>query len=124
MSESLSDLHTILVLVGSIITLVVLIALIVGSRGKRAYGSMMVGSMLVLGAATTVQWLVGLGLVLAQGSAPNWGHILPMTGAVVVSHLHLRWQGSPDAVRYRTSLLSVVGLMLLIAIGVALLIWS
>jgi hypothetical protein len=123
MSETFSDLHVTITWIAGIVAGLTLILLIVGSRRRQAYGRMMSGMMLAFSGAVTLQWLVGLGLVLSTTPTdpPNWGHILPMTAAALVSHLYHRWNAAAAAVRYRTSLLVVLAVLVLVVVGIALL---
>jgi hypothetical protein len=79
--------------------------------------------MLAFSGFTTLQWALGLILLLATGvfnSGAIWGHAGVMTVAVSVSHLHNRWKKSDDDIRYRMGLLIVITVLALVIIGVAL----
>jgi hypothetical protein len=120
MSETFSDLHVTMTWIAGIIAGLTLILLLVGSLRRQTYGALMSGMMLAFSGAATLQWLVGLGLVLSTTptAPPNWGHILPMTAAALVSHLYHRWNTAEDVVRYRTSLFVLVIVLALVAAGI------
>ncbi len=105
-----------------LITILALLKLILGLVQKSAYDRLTYRLMIAFSGLITVQWVLGLILFLALNSfgvGYRWEHALTMTIAVAVSHMHMRWKKAPDAVRYRTSLLIVVAVLVLVYIGVA-----
>ncbi len=106
-----------------LITVVALVKLILGIVQKQPYDKLTQRIMTAFSMLTSLQWLIGIILMIALGIFNNgqfWSHAGTMTIAVAVSHLHNRWKKSEDSVRYRMSLLVVVAVLVLVIIGVAL----
>ena len=106
-----------------LITLVALVKLILGIVQKQPYDKLTQRIMTAFSMLTSLQWLIGIILLIALGVFNNgqfWSHAGTMTIAVAVSHLHNRWKKSEDSVRYRMSLLVVIAVLVLVIIGVAL----
>lgn len=105
-----------------LITVIALIKLIIGLVQKQSYDTLTQRIMLAFSGLTSLQWLIGLILLLALGtfnSGMIWSHAGVMTVAVAVSHLHNRWKRSPDAIRYRNSLIVVIAVLVLVFVGVS-----
>lgn len=105
-----------------VITVVALVKLVIGIAQKQAYDKLTQRIMLAFSGLITVQWLVGIILLIVLGifsSGQIWSHAGTLTIAVAVSHLHNRWKKAEDSVRYRMSLLVVIGVLVLVIIGVA-----
>ncbi len=105
-----------------LITVVALIKLILGIVQKQSYDQLTQRIMTAFSMLTSLQWLIGIILLIALGVFNNgqfWSHAGTMTIAVAVSHLHNRWKKSEDSVRYRMSLLVVIAVLVLVFIGVA-----
>jgi hypothetical protein len=106
-----------------LITIVALIKLILGVVQKQSYDKLTQRIMTAFSMLTSLQWLLGIILLIALGIFNNgqfWSHAGTMTIAVAVSHMHNMWKKSEDSVRYRMSLLVVIAVLVLVVIGVAL----
>ena len=106
-----------------LVTVIALIKLVLGIVQKQSYDQLTHRIMLAFSGLTTLQWALGIILLLVTGifnSGAIWGHAGVMTVAVAVSHLHSRWKKSDDATRYRMGLLIVIAVLVLVIIGVAL----
>ena len=106
-----------------LITLLALGKLVLGIVQKQPYDKLIQRTMIAFSGLTTLQWILGIILMIALGtfsSGQIWSHAGTMTVAVAVSHLHNRWKKAEDAVRYRMSLLVVSAVLVLVIIGVAL----
>ena len=83
--------------------------------------------MLAFSMGVTLQWVVGLILLVSLGSVTGfgfrhfWEHAGIMTVAVALAHMHNRWKNAPDSTRYRASLAIVVIVLVLVFVGVGLL---
>lgn len=102
--------------------LVALVWMIVGLVQRRTYDQLARRIMLAFSGLLSLQWLLGLVLFVVLGSfelAHRWEHLVTMTIAVGVSHMHNRWKAAPDAVRFRNGLIIVVVVLVLVYIGVA-----
>jgi hypothetical protein len=106
-----------------LVTIIALVKLVVGIVQKRSYDQLTHQLMLAFSGLITLQWALGLILLLALGifnSGAIWGHAGVMTVAVAVSHLHNRWKKADDSTRYQMGLLIVIAVLVLVIIGVAL----
>lgn len=73
-----------------------------------------------------LQWLLGLGLLIAYGSVTGfgvrhyWEHLTMQTIALAVAHLHVSWRKKEygDLTRYKRGILLVAGVLLIIVIGI------
>ncbi|MBZ0285787.1 MAG: hypothetical protein K8L97_33975 [Anaerolineae bacterium] len=110
-----------------IVTVVALIRLGMGVVQGGTYDAMTQRIMQAFAGLTSLQWLIGLIFMFVYGSylglIPGhvWGHLVVMTIAVALSHMHNMFKKKPDNVRFRNSLLLVIGVVVLVIIGVALL---
>lgn len=70
-----------------------------------------------------LQLLLGIILILGMGFGPRYRieHAGTMIAAVVVAHLPAMWRAAPDALRFRNTLFAIVGSLLLIGAGIAVL---
>ena len=74
-----------------------------------------------------LQALLGITYFLWSGIANNqfpayrWAHAATMLVAVFIAHLSARWKVAADKIRYRNTLLTVVGSLALVVVGVFLL---
>lgn len=90
-------------------------------RGGR-YGGMDRGLSSGFSGLMDLQALLGVALLVLKGITPlRLEHAGTMIVAVVVAHLPMRWKNAPDAVRYRNGLFAVLGALLLVSLGIALL---
>jgi hypothetical protein len=106
-----------------LITIAALVKLILGVVQKQSYDKLTQRIMLAFSGLVSLQWLIGIILLLALGvfnSGMIWSHAGVMTIAVAVSHLHNRWKKAEDPVRYRMSLLVVIAVLVLVVVGVSL----
>lgn len=106
-----------------LVTIIALVKLILGMVQKSSYDSLAKRLMMVFSGLITIQWALGLILLLVMGifnSGAIWGHAGVMTVAVAISHMHNRWKKSDDATRYQRGLMIVVAVLVLVIIGVAL----
>ena len=106
-----------------LVTIIALVKLVLGIVQKRSYDQLTHRLMLAFSGLITLQWALGLILLLALGvfnSGVIWGHASVMTVAVAISHLHSRWKKADDSTRYRMGLLIVIAVLVLVIIGVAL----
>jgi hypothetical protein len=120
----LSSLHTSLTWVAGIVTTLVIIRLVAGMVLKQAYARWTQRMMLAFVGLMTLQWAVGILLFLVRGDFDRinfWSHALMMTFAVGVAHQYRRWTTAEDNIRYRTSLLLVSAVLLIVLVGVILL---
>ncbi len=112
-----------------LVTVVALAKLALGFFGSGVYDALTQRIMTVFSGLITLQWLIGLVFLVAYGSVIGfgqrhfWEHLLVMTLAVGLAHMHnsKRWRGLSDRLRFRNNLLLVLGVLLLVIIGVALL---
>lgn len=110
-------------------TVVAIVRLAMGYFGGGAYDGLTRRIMVIFSGAVTLQWVIGLVFLIAYGSVIGfgqrhfWEHLVVMTLALGLSHMHnsKRWRSLADRLRYRNSLLLVLGVLLLVIIGVALL---
>ncbi|MBA3874844.1 MAG: hypothetical protein H0X30_37425 [Anaerolineae bacterium] len=104
-----------------LITVVALVKLALGIVQKQSYDKLTQRIMLAFSGLISLQWLLGIILLIAMGtfsSGQIWSHAGTMTVAVAVSHLHNRWKKAEDPVRYRMSLVIVIAVLVLVVIGV------
>jgi uncharacterized membrane protein YphA (DoxX/SURF4 family) len=104
-------------------TIIVLMKLVIGLVQNSTYDQLTRRLMLVFSGLISLQWAIGLILLLVMGvfnSGAIWGHAGIMSVAVAISHMHNRWKNAPDATRYRMDLLIVIAVLVLVIIGVAL----
>jgi hypothetical protein len=105
-----------------LVTIIALVKLVLGIIQKSSYDPLARRLMLAFSGLVTIQWALGLILLLVMGvfnSGAIWGHAGIMTVAVAVSHMHNRWKKSDDATRYQRGLMIVVAVLALVIIGVA-----
>ncbi|MBL8156632.1 MAG: hypothetical protein JNM70_20815 [Anaerolineae bacterium] len=110
-------------------TIVAIVKLAMGYFNGGAYDALTRRIMVIFSGVVTLQWVIGLIFLIAYGSVVGfglrhfWEHLLVMTLALGLSHMHnsKRWRGLADRLRYRNSLLLVLGVLLLVIVGVALL---
>lgn len=119
-----SDLRWLIVLVAA----AALIRFLAGWLGKGTHGrfdrilAASFGGLLDLQAALGLFFLLWNGLVDGAGFPRHrLEHTALMIAAVVVVHLQSRWRNAADAVRFRNSSFLVMGALVLIALGVAIL---
>jgi hypothetical protein len=106
-----------------LVTIIALVKLILGIVQKSSYDQLAKRLMIAFSGLITIQWALGLILLLVLGvfnSGAIWGHAGTMTVAVAVSHMHNRWKRADDATRYQRGLMIVVAVLALVIIGVAL----
>ena len=106
-----------------LVTVIALVKLAIGVMQKQPYDNLTRRIMLAFSGLITVQWLLGIILLLVLGtfnSGAIWGHAGVMTVAVAVSHMHNRWKKSDDATRNRMSLMIVAAVLVLVFVGVTL----
>lgn len=76
-----------------------------------------------------LQWLIGLILLVVRGAQTGfglrhyWEHLVVMTLAMVLAHGHFMWQRRPlsTQARYTRNLLSIIGVLVLIVVGITVL---
>ena len=69
-----------------------------------------------------LQLLLGIILLIGRGLARfRIEHAVAMVIAVAIAHLSVRWRQAEDPVRFRNNLASVIGALLVIVAGVAVL---
>lgn len=102
-------------------TVIALVYLLLGLVRKGAYTVLAHRIMIIFSGLLTLQWLVGLILLLVRGTFASyeWEHALTMTVAVAVSHMHMRFRRAADSIRYRNGLLIVIAVLVLVYLGVA-----
>lgn len=119
--------HSIVRWVVVAITIVALVKLVAGVVQGSAFDALTQRIMMAFAMGITLQWVVGLVLLISLGSlvgfgVPHfWEHAGTMTVAVALAHMHNRWKNAPDSTRYRASLAIVVVVLLLVFAGVAML---
>jgi hypothetical protein len=119
--------HSIVRWVVVAITIVALVKLVAGVVQGGAFDALTQRLMMAFAMGITLQWVVGLVLLILLGSLTGfgvrhfWEHAGAMTVAVALAHMHNRWKAAPDSTRYRASLAIVVVVLLLVFAGVALL---
>lgn len=110
-----------------VIAVAALVKLALGLTQGSAYDRLARGLMLGLAGSITLQWVIGLAFLIVLGGltgfglAHYWLHLVVMTVALGLAHSFNRWKKAEDATRYRTSLGVLVGVLVLVFIGVALL---
>ncbi len=119
--------HSIVRWIVVVITVVAIIKLIAGVVQGNAFDALAQRLMLAFSMGVTLQWVVGLVLLVSLGSVTGfgfrhfWEHAGIMTVAVALAHMHNRWKNASDSTRYRASLAIVVIVLVLVFAGVALL---
>jgi len=124
MNDFLLQLHSGVRWLVVLATVIAIVKLAIGIIGRQPYDPLTQRLMLVFSGLLSLQWLLGLILFVVLNSFGvlyRWEHAVTMTIAVAVSHLHRRWKSAPDSTRYRSSLIIVVIVLMLVFIGVALL---
>jgi uncharacterized membrane protein YphA (DoxX/SURF4 family) len=104
-----------------LVTVIAIVWMLVGMVQQRTYDALAKRVMLFFSILISLQWLLGIVLFLLSGGfdiSYRWVHALMMTVAVAMAHMHQRWKNSPDSVRYRNSLLVVIAVLILVAIGI------
>ena len=127
MGTTILRLHSAIVYFMVVVTVVTIAKLLIGSFRQQAYGKVTRWLMWIFTGLNTVQWAVGVGLLVALGNFSNiafWTHAGTMTVAVIVSYLPYRWRRADDAVRYKRTLMVVVSVLVLVIIGVIFLLGS
>jgi hypothetical protein len=112
-----------------LVTVAALIKLVLGFLGSGVYDALTQRIMTAFSGLITLQWLIGLVFLIIYGSTVGfgqrhfWEHLVVMTLAVGLAHMHnsKRWRSLADRLRFRNNLLLVLGVLLLVIIGVALL---
>ncbi|MCB9453180.1 MAG: hypothetical protein H6672_17240 [Anaerolineaceae bacterium] len=118
-------LHSIVRWVVVAVTLVTLVKLVMGVVQGGAFDALAQRLMLIFSMTLSLQWAIGIVLLIAVGSvigfgnAYLWEHAGTMTVALALAHMHNRWKKSPDSTRYRASLAIVVVVLVLVFVGVA-----
>jgi hypothetical protein len=103
------------------------VKLALGLVQKSDFDSLTRRIMLAFSGLITLQWLIGLIFLVVYGSAVGfglrhfWEHLVVMTIAVGLSHMHNRFKSAAAPTRYRNTLLLVIGVLGLVFVGVALL---
>ncbi len=119
-----SDLRWLLVLVA----LITVIRLALGLFGRQPYARSSRMLMLAFGILVDVQVLVGLIYFVWNGARDDFWpryrfeHMAVMLVALFVAHLPVRWRTAPDAIRTRNDLLTVIGVLALVFVGVLVLV--
>ncbi|MCB9455749.1 MAG: hypothetical protein H6671_07180 [Anaerolineaceae bacterium] len=119
--------HSIVRWIVVVITVIAIIKLIAGVVQGSAFDALAQRLMLAFSMGVTLQWVVGLILLVSLGSVTGfgfrhfWEHAGIMTVAVALAHMHNRWKNAPDSTRYRASLAIVVIVLVLVFVGVGLL---
>lgn len=100
--------------------------LVVGLVQRRAFPANGTNLMRLFSTFFALQWVVGIALLLEQGSLRGfgvrhfWEHFTVMTAALVLAHAHYAWRRRelPDTTRYRNNLLVIVGVVVLVVVGI------
>lgn len=103
------------------ITLVAVVALIVGLAQARPYGRQVSLAMRAFSILVGLQWVLGVVLFLVLGGFDirhRWEHAFAMTVALVTAHVHYMIKKRPERVRYIGGLASVIVTLVLVYIGV------
>jgi len=106
----------------AVVAVAALVRVVVGVAGKQSYDRLAQGLMTALAMLASLQWLIGIVLLIVSarfGDARIWIHAAIMTVAVGATHMHRRWRGATDSVRYGASLGLITAFLLLVVIGVA-----
>jgi hypothetical protein len=105
-----------------LVTLIALAWMLVGLLQKRAFDPMARRVMLAFSGLISLQWVLGLVLFLVMGGFDvgyRWEHLVTMTIAVGLAHMHNRWKNAADALRYRNNLILILVVLALVFVGVA-----
>lgn len=104
-----------------LITIIALIWMTLGLVQKRTFDQTAKRVMLAFSGLVTVQWLLGLILLLVMGAFTGYQleHAVTMTLATGAAHMHNRFKNAPDQTRYRNNLLLILIVLMLVFIGVA-----
>lgn len=122
MNDFLFGLHSGVRWLVVLVTIIAIVWLLIGLSQKRSYDQMTRRVMLAFSGLITVQWLIGLILFLVMGVfniGYRWEHLVTMTVATGLSHMHNRWKNAADEVRFRNGLILVLVLLALVFVGVA-----
>lgn len=106
-----------------------LLKLSLGWAQKQPFDKLASGLTGVFGGLMDTQLLLGGFFFLLSGAAIpggfalryRWEHLSLMLMAVILAHLPALWKKQADNLRYRNSLLAILGALLLVALGVSLL---
>ncbi len=104
-----------------------IVKLALGLVQKSSFDNLTRRIMLAFSGLITLQWLIGLVFLVVYGSVVGfglrhfWEHLVVMTIAVGLSHMHNRFKNADAPTRYRNTLLLVIGVLVLVFVGVALL---
>lgn len=104
------------------VTVIALLKVLMGVVQKSKYDELTFRIMLAFSGLITVQWVIGLILLLVKGDFDvnnRVEHAAIMTIAVGVSHMHMRFKLLPGALRHRISLAIIVITLVLVFVGVA-----
>ncbi len=105
-----------------VVALVAIVKHLVGLVQKQSYDRFSGLLMSVFSGMMDLQALLGI-IFITTGLLPAYRieHAATMLVAVIVAHLPAAWKKKDDRVRYRNGLLVVIGVIVLIVLGVALL---
>lgn len=109
-----------------IVTVVTLIYLALRLFSGSAWDALATRLMSAFSSLVGLQWLLGLVLLVVLGSQTGfgvrhyWEHLTMMTLALVVAHGHFMWRRRPlaDRARYTRNLLTVIGVLVLVVVGI------
>jgi len=112
-----------------IVAIVALVKLALGLVQKASYDALTKRIMVIFSGVITLQWVIGLVFLVVIGGITGfglrhyWEHLVVMTIAVGLSHMHnsKRWRDAADHIRFRNSLIIIVVVLMLVFIGVILL---
>lgn len=105
-----------------IIAIAVILYMLVGLIQKKPYTKLGNTLMSAFGGLVGVQWILGIVFLVIGGFFSNrhaWEHAFVMTIALAVAHLYIRWKRRElaDARRYSYNLLTVLGTLGVVFIG-------
>lgn len=100
-----------------------LVKLLLGLFGNAEYDSLTSRLMMIFSMLLSLQWVIGLVFFIVFGvfTRYQWEHLVVMTVAVALSHMHNRWKNADSRTRYRNGLILLIVVLVLIGVGVALL---
>jgi hypothetical protein len=105
-----------------VVALLAIVMHIIGLVQKRPYDRVSKLLMSVFAGMMDLQALLGI-VFITTGLLPAYRieHAVTMILAVVVAHLPAAWKKKDDPIRYRNNILVLIGVIVLIVIGVAVL---
>lgn len=107
-----------------IAAVVAFIIMLLGFVQRRSYAAGDRRVMTIFSSLFGVQWLLGLVLLITLGAQTGfgvrhyWEHLAAQTVALVVAHLHLRWKKAGGTTPFRSNLIVLLVVAVLVVVGI------